>query len=160
MARFPNAPLDPPTEYREALGAIVQRYTRLEYQLGVLVRLAAKYTKPEQTKKLLSMRAERLHNTVAIACRMVADRVIANDLEALLREVIGSEKSRDDYVHSIYGWWDDDVSKTPMRFRLQNHKQSQVDWDAHPVSPAELSRFADRIQGLIDRAQALTRRMK
>jgi hypothetical protein len=55
VKRLPETPIDPPPEYFAAVGEVAVRWSRFEYQLGVLVRAGFKLGKDEQRTLIVGM---------------------------------------------------------------------------------------------------------
>lgn len=157
--RLPEIDIDPAIEYREPIGEIVMRWTRVEYQLGVLIRVIRQQSKAQQREELYNQRTSAL-------CRMARDEVakvgsrdrqVADDLVQFVRRAKKYGKRRDGYVHSLYGNWAGDRAKL-LRFRMKQTTNAEVLHDG--ASTAELAAFAADIRTLQIEAQALTTRLK
>lgn len=117
--RLPHSEIDPPKEYSAPVGEIVLRWTRLEYQLGVIIRVIAKLGKADQRQLILNQRAQSLCRILRVLVPgIVSPDKIATELTEFAMEVEKKCDRRDTYVHSIYGHWLDEPAK-PIRFRMK-----------------------------------------
>ncbi len=155
--RLPQSPLDPPAEYFEPMGTIVLRWSRLEYQLSVVLRLLVRASKKKQYQGLLSKRTRDLCALLTMVSPTMTDTGTAARLVALAKEVRKREKARDDFVHSVYGNWND-VPTAPTRFRLLNNELGLI--QGYPVSSGDMQTFADVVRKLQEEAQAITTTIK
>jgi hypothetical protein len=156
---LPAADVDPPKELFAAVGEIVLRWSRLEYQLGVLVRVVVSATKQKQYRELSRKRTRELCALLdLLAPSLVADAKVASRLLSFARSVESAEKIRNDYVHSIYGEWTDKL-RVPMRFRLATaDKDGNLKASGYDVK--QIDSFAVDVAELQDEAQAVTEVLK
>ena len=155
--RSPKVPHDPPKKYIPIVGEIVMRWSRLEYQFGVLVRLLVDTTKQRQQAALLSKRAQDLCALLLlIAPKFASSRDLAEKICELARKVRSAEGWRNKYVHSVYGNWSDEPG-VEIRFHL---KSDEAGIQGYPISTAELQVFAEKVKDQESRAQQLTTQEK
>ena len=154
----PDVPLDPPKQYRAPLGEIVLRWSRLEYQLGVIARVAVKLSKADQRRLFLSLRTEQLYRALVVVSAVMPLRVLAPEVRQLALDAQKLNTLRDNYVHSIYGSCLGSPND-PKRFRLKNRRGGE-EMIPEPVSVQELSGFSDQLNDLLQRAQDLTVKIK
>lgn len=86
--RLPHSEIDPPKEYSAPVGEIVLRWTRLEYQLGVIIRVIAKLGKADQRQLILNQRAQSLCRILRVLVPgIVSPDKIATELTEFAMEV-------------------------------------------------------------------------
>jgi len=157
---LPKIDLDPPQYYAQVTGEIALRWTRLEYQLGVLVRVITRLRKAEQRSMLDGQHAKshcRLLKVLAVAMVHDRDPAAAEEVRQLAVDAEKGADRRDDFVHSMYGVWVHATSE-PLRFRLRSAKNGIMSHE--PASLDDLRTFAKHVCELQDQAQTLTERMK
>lgn len=151
--RLPHANTDPPKEYCAPMGDVVLRWSRLEYQLGVINRVISKLGKVDQRRLVINQRTANLCRMLRVLAPGVPSVQLSAELLQFADDVEKGCGKRDDYVHSIYGHWLDDPG-TPMKFRLRSGMP------ALPVSTQEIESFVSEVKGLQVRAQELTTQLK
>ena len=158
VKRLPEIPIDPPPGYFAAVGEVAVRWSRLEYQLGVLVRVGFNLGKDEQRTLIVGMDMTVLTAILrAVAQGWIANRKIARDIEKFADELAELRGKRGDYVHGLYGYWLGKPDKWFM-FRLKTRQRGNI--NADPVSPTDILAFGQKLRGLQLRAQQLTRELK
>jgi hypothetical protein len=158
VKRLPEIPIDPPPEYFAAVGEVAVRWSRLEYQLGVLVRAGFKLGKDEQRTLIVGMDMTVLTAVLrAVAQGWISDKKVARDIKEFAAELADVRGKRGDYVHGLYGYWQGKPDKWFM-FKLKLRQRGNI--NADPISPADISAFAAKLRGLQMRAQELTRALK
>ena len=158
IRRDPRVNLDPPEEYRESIGEMVMRLSRLDYQLGVIARVASNLSKADQRRLFFKLRGDRLCDALELLAVSIKSKTLAAEVRELARNSARLNERRNDFVHSVYG----DLENAPgvmMRFRLATPKQGQ-DIVAAPASAAEMQQFIEEISDAQNRAEELTRKVK
>lgn len=158
VKRLPEIPIDPPAEYFMAVGEVAVRWSRLEYQLGVLVRVGFKLGKDEQRTLIAGMDMSVLTAVLrAVAQGWISDKKVAKQIEEFTDELADLRGKRGEYVHGLYGYWLGKPDKWFM-FKLKSRQRGNI--NADPISPADITKFAQELRRLQLRAQELTRALK
>lgn len=156
---LPEIPLDPPAEYFAAVGEVAVRWSRLEYQLGVLARVGFKLGKDEQRSLIIGMDMTVLASVLkAVAQGWVADKTIARKLVMFSTDIAALRNKRGEFVHGLFGHWLGKPQQWYM-FKLKSPKQ-RGNINADPVSPTDIVAFAAELRKLQVRAQDLTTELK
>ena len=157
--RLPEIPIDPPKEYFSAVGEVAIRWSRLEYQMSVLVRVGFKLGKDEQRSLIIGMDMTTLTGVLrAVARGWVRDRILAQDLIKLADDIGDLRNRRGELVHGLYGYWLGSTKPWQL-FKLKSPKQ-RGNIASEEISPDTIARFAADLRALQVRAQDLTRRLK
>jgi hypothetical protein len=157
--RLPEIPIDPPREYFAAVGEVAVRWSRLEYQLGVLARVGFKLGKDEQRTLIIGMDMNVLTSVLrAVAQGWISDKNLAKDLRTFADDIAGLRSKRGDFVHGLYGYWAGKPQQWLM-FKLKSPKQ-RGNINADAISHADIAAFAAKLRELQVRAQELTTALK
>lgn len=157
--RLPDIPIDPPEEYFRAVGEVAVRWSRLEYQLGVLARVGFKLGKDEQRTLIIGMDMTVLTNVLrAVAQGWISHTKLARDIAKFADDVAGLRNKRGEFVHGLYGYWLGQPEKWLM-FKLKSPKQRGI-INSEAISPAQIAAFATKLRNLQIRAQELTTALK
>ncbi len=157
--RLPEIPIDPPPGYFTAVGEVAVRWSRLEYQLGVLARVGFKLGKDEQRTLIIGMDMTVLTSVLrAVAQGWISDKKVARDIKKFADDLGALRGKRGEFVHGLYGYW---VGKPEqwLMFNLKSPKQ-RGNINADAISPADILAFAGKLRDLQIRAQELTRALK
>jgi hypothetical protein len=159
MSRLPKVGQNPPREYFAPIGEIALRHSRLEYQLGVILRLLLGASKPSQYRSIASKRTKTLCSFIDLLLPSPrATSAVNARIKALISATKKIESDRDDLIHSIYGTWSDDPANVPMRFRLLGDASGAL--KAVPITVQDMQKIADKIRDLQVEAQAITKAYK
>lgn len=157
--RLPDIPIDPPKEYYSAVGEVAIRWSRLEYQMSVLARVAFKLGKDEQRSLIIGMDMTTLTGVLRAAAKgWVQDRALACALSTLADDIAKLRNRRGDLVHGLYGHWLGNPRQWQL-FKLKSPKQ-RGNIATEEISPEVIERFAAKLRELQVRAQDLTGRLK
>lgn len=157
--RLPEIPIDPPTEYFAAVGEVAVRWSRLEYQLGVLARVGFKLGKDEQRTLILGMDMTVLTSVLrAVAQGWISDKKIARDIKKFVDDLADLRGRRGEFVHELYGYLVEKPEQWLM-FKLKSPKQ-RGNINTDPISPTTILAFAAKLRSLQLRAQELTKALK
>ena len=157
--RLPNIPIDLPEQYFHAVGEVAIRWSRLEYQLGVLARVGFKLGKDEQRTLITGMDVTVLSSVLrAMAQGWISQKTLARDIEKFADDVAGLRNKRGEFVHGLYGHWLGEPKRWFM-FKLKSPKQ-RGNINAESISPSDIAAFATKLRILQIRAQELTTELK
>lgn len=157
--RLPEIPLDTPRDYFAAIGEVAVRWSRLEYQAGVLARVGFKLGKDEQRSLIFGMDMKVLRSVLrAVAQGWISDRELARDIRGFADKAASLRGKRGDFVHGLYGYWSGKPERW-FRFKLKPPEQ-RGNFNAQPISPTDIAAFAKQLRELQLRAQELTTRLK
>ena len=135
------------------------RWSRLEYQLGVLARVGLKLGKDEQRTLIIGMDMTVLTGVLrAVAQGWMSDKKLAREIKKFADDLGNLRGKRGEFVHGLYGYW---VGKPEqwLMFKLKSPKQ-RGNINTDPISPATILEFAAKLRDLQLRAQDLTRALK
>jgi len=155
--RLQSIDIDPPGDFCDCLGEIVLRWTRLEFQLGVIIRVITKNSKAKQRELLYNKRTTELCQILHVVSGIVGDAPLVGELSTFMDAVDKLNDRRNGYVHSLYGHWSGDRD-APVRFRMKKTTGAEPLHDK--ASVAELMSFAAEVRALQVTAQDLTTRLK
>ena len=163
-----NSPITPefvadtlPQNLLAALGDIVVRWGRLEWQFSNLLAMA--FELPKDTDRALLIGAElnvlcATARTLALTDRWIKDERLRSELSALAEEIRKKSKNRNNHAHGVFGF---DMEE-PNSFARYQFKEPP-----HRISPSseklrlpQLQKLASEAQGLVDRTVDLTVRLK
>jgi hypothetical protein len=165
---MPNAPITPeyvadtlPPDLLAAIGEIVVRWGRVEWQFSNLLALA--FDLPKDTGRALLIGAEinvlcATARTLTLTNRWIKDDGLRTEVAGLSEDIRKKSKSRNNHAHGVFGF---DIEE-PNSFARYLFKEPH-----HRIAPGaeklhlpELQKLATEAKGLVDRTVDLTVRLK
>ena len=150
-----------PQEMLAAIGLIIGKYSYLQHQLGVIIREIAKM--PGDTGRAILVGAEigvacRMLSTLTDSDRWVKDDNLRNDIRKLADEADkATRKERNKFAHGVFGV--NAETRRPVLYLISS-TANRREPSEEPITMSELTRSIQKVQGLWDRAQDATQRLK
>lgn len=152
---------DLPTDILAGIGKIIAWWGYLQFQLGVIIRVATKLSR--DTGNVLTIGPDlsalcRIINTLADSDHWIKDENIRKDLSKLAKDVRDKSTKRNDYAHGVFGFSDND-QKVLVR-HLFKKPQHKITPGTEKLTQHDLQIVIDEARDLWIRAQDLTHRLK
>ena len=153
---------DLPADILARIGKIVAWWGYLQFQLGVIIRVATKL--PRDTGNVLTIGPDLgalcgIIKTLAHSDHWIKDESIRNELVKLANDVRDKSAKRNDYAHGVFGFSDDD-QKVFVLHLLKKHPSHRITPGTQVLNQAFLDQTVDEARDLWSRAQDLTDRLK
>ncbi|MDP4028527.1 MAG: hypothetical protein Q8P42_06110 [Gallionella sp.] len=152
---------DIPTDILASIGKIIAWWGYLQFQLGVIIRIATKLSRG--TGNVLTIGADlsslcRIITTLADSDHWIKDENIRKDLAKFADDVRRKSTRRNDYAHGVFGFSDDD--QNVLVRHLFKQSQHKVTPGIEKLTQHDLQIVIDEARDLWNRAQDLTHRLK
>jgi hypothetical protein len=147
----------------KGIGKIVSRWGYLQYQLGVIIRVAMGLKDDKARVLTGGMEVGVLLGVLRTIAHKSNDQYIKNPkmreaIRDFLDDVQKGSEHRNDYAHGVFGYTDE----TPTRFsRLlwkSGHHRIKPQWE--PITAEHLETLATEARTLWVRAQVITKQLK
>ena len=144
------------------IGDIITRWGYLQFQLGVIIRVALRLKKA--TGRVLTIGMEvgvlcGVLRTISKTDRWIKDKATRDQIKMLAKDIQIAVENRNNYAHGVFGV---DTDKSPQRFSRLLVKQAEhrvsPKWEV--ITPDSLKEIALEARGLWVRAQELTDELK
>lgn len=144
------------------LGRMVAWWGYVEYQAAVIIRVSCfKLSREEQWLLLGGAGIASLSGylrTLAHSDFWIKDKGITDDIAAFADDVQKAAQKRNDYVHGVFGYVDNNpAQRVRISFRPRHHRTHP---DSYPISESILKTLADDAEALWNRAEDLSNRIK
>jgi hypothetical protein len=144
------------------IGDIITRWGYLQFQLGVIIRVALRLKKA--TGRVLTIGMEvgvlcGVLRTISKTDRWIKDKTIRAQIKTLANDVQNAVENRNNYAHGVFGAYTDE---SPQRFArlLVRQAEHRVNPEWEVITPDSLKEIALEARGLWARAQELTDKLK
>lgn len=148
-------------EILQGIGRIISRWGYLQFQLGVIIRVALGIKKDVGRVLTVGMEVGDLCKVLKMLAKTdhwIKDQSLRETIRKLANDVLQAAEHRNNYAHGVFGYTDE----TPPRFarlllNLAEHR-ANPEWDV--ITPDGLEEIAADARNLWMRAQAITDRLK
>lgn len=156
MVQFPR---DLPNEYYAAIGEIAARWSWLEHQLHVIIRVILRLDKKQGRIVIVGMGVKPMASMIrGLALRWVSDARLKNDLRAFAKATLEFKPNRDDFIHGVY-CYPEGKPDTICLYQMRSAEERIMPGMARlPIKT--LQNAAYHLCQLQDVAQELTHRLK
>lgn len=152
-------PLDLPPEYYASIGEIAARWSWMEWQLHVIIRVILKLDKKQGRILSIGMAVKPMANMIrGLSLRWVPDAKLKNDLQNFIKAVMKFKKTRDELVHGVYVIPENEPMSICL-YRIRSAEERILP-PAERIRADQIKAAASHLHDLQTQAVALTRRLK
>jgi hypothetical protein len=153
---------DIPPDILARIGKIIAWWGYLQFQLGVIIRVATKL--PRDTGNVLTIGPDLgalcgILRTLAHSDHWIKDESIRKEIFKLADNVRDKSTKRNDYAHGVFGFSGDDQKEFVLHL-LKKHPSHRVTPGKQILTPAILEQDVEEVRDLWSRAQDLTHKLK
>lgn len=145
----------------KGIGQLIAAWGYLQFQLGVIIRVALKLKK--DTGRVLTVGMEinvlcGVLRTISKTDHWIKHAGMREAIKKLVKDVQNAVENRNNYAHGVFGY----TNETPRRFarllmKLAQHRVNP-EWDV--ITPDGLAELAIEAENLVVRAQLITIQLK
>ena len=150
-----------PSEFLEAIGEIIVRWGRLQWQLSNL--LIVGFDIPKDTGRALTIGMEigvlcGTVRTLTFNDTWINDKELRGHIQCLADDIRAKSCDRNNYAHGVFGF-DIDEPNSFARY-LFSAKEHRISPSSEKVTLEQLKKHASEAKGLVDRTVDLTVKLK
>lgn len=152
-------PMDIPKEYYAAIGEIAARWSWLDHQLGVIIRVGFGLGKPAGRVLTTGMGVKnKAHILRLLETRLRRNGTLANLIKDLRERTLKNVDNRNDLVHGLFGHMKDEPDKV-VRYVLRSPEQ-RAELAAVPAPITAVPKVAAELRAIQLLAQEVTTALK